>query len=325
MNLKSSPDKLYSPEYYMEIESYDVRLSVMKINDFFETLMDSTISIIYSDKKEHKASTDKEVTLVRRIHTRHAVIDLNNCFDLLLQIPWFYYRIWESYNKGGDLDNTRFTYNLYGKTQNKTFSEKDIIIRNRSNWVRRAEKKCEYSKILHFLEKQGDKDIFEWKEALQKFANNYVFKQHSKSDISIRSIANQIKHNSSLKIKELQEPWNSNVSKIKGKSKIIHGNISEPKLFSINAEFKDDLYIDLKYEPGETFRGKDYVKPESIYSLDDLYIELVNYREAIIDLYNDLYKLIEPNLMLNPLLKSVKLKKGTPINLDKYFKETNPQ
>lgn len=96
MNLKDIPKKLLGPEYYMEYENKDVRLSVSKINDFIETLGDSAVSLIYSNKEEYHNVDNRLLNIIRRIHIRHAIIDLNNCFDILLQVPWFHYRIWNT-------------------------------------------------------------------------------------------------------------------------------------------------------------------------------------------------------------------------------------
>ena len=88
MKLKEIPEKLYGPEFYMEIELKDVRLAVSKINDFIETLRDASLSLIYCDKDEHPGVEERLLNIVRRNHIRHAIVDLNNAFDILLQVPW---------------------------------------------------------------------------------------------------------------------------------------------------------------------------------------------------------------------------------------------
>ena len=84
-------------------------------------------------------------------------------------------------------------------------------------------------------------------------------------------------------------------------------------------KYKDDLYIDIEYNSGEKFRAKDYIKNGSLYSLDEIHIELISYANAIINLYNEVSKLIALHLEFNPLLESTKFKSSS-INLDKFFK-----
>ncbi|MBE2977797.1 hypothetical protein [Priestia megaterium] len=324
MNLTDKPSNLYSPEYYMEIEKYDLRLAVLKVNDFLETLSDATISIIYSNKDEYPNLQGTELAFIRRIHTRHAVIDLNNCFDLLLQIPWFYYRIWQDFNPDG-----RF-YN-----KDKNYFNKKKIIRNTDGWVESSEQDCNYDKIIKFLENQSDQGLLKFKTHLNKFKRKYIFNRNKK--FTVRTITNQIKHNNSLKVKELQAPTELNVEVTPKKTinlknedlkMLCNGNFfdeNNPQSVAgkISVKYEDDLYVDIEYKSGERFRGKDFVKPTQLYSLDDIYTELVSYRSAIISLYNELYKLIEPTLSINPspLFKSINFKKAPSIDLDKYFKE----
>lgn len=331
MNFKESPDRLKTPEFYMEKEGYDIRLATLKINDFLDTLGDATTSIIYSDKNEHPNTFGRELSIIRRIHMRHAIMDLNNCYDLLLQIPWFYYRIWQDYNQGGTFCNKKFQYVINGENKERRFRLN--ITRNVDGWVEKVEKECDYPKVLQMLENQTDQDIIQFKSSLKNFTNNYVFNFGKK--VSIRSIANQIKHNGSLKVKELYEPYEFNVSTSSGQTinlkdsglgaklnaKFYQEDNPQVEIGELQIAYTDDLYIDISYPTGEKFRAKDYIKSESLYSLDDIYDELVNYRESLIDLYNDLFILIDSNLDFNPLLPEREAKKISTINLDTYFKQ----
>lgn len=331
MTFKESPKKLKTPEFYMEKEGYDIRLATLKINDFLDTLGDATTSITYANKSEHPNVPDEELSIIRRIHMRHAIMDLNNCYDLLLQIPWFYYRIWQEYNQGGSFYNKKFQFVINGENKERKF--KLNITRNVDGWVEEVEKECDYAKVLQMLEHQTDQDVMQFKASLKNFTNNYVF--NFGKNISIRRIANQIKHNGSLKVKELYKPYEFNVSspsgqtinlKDSGLGARFNANFyvednPQDEIGEMQVAYTDDLYIDISYPTGETFRAKDYIKSESLYSLDDIYDELINYRESLINLYNDLHVLIEPNLDYNPLLPSRKAKKNSTINLDAYFKQ----
>lgn len=57
----------------------------------------------------------------------------------MLQIPWFYFRIWEEFNKGASLRT--------GQLKNKK-----EIIRNASDWVILAERDCDYKKVMKYLQ-----------------------------------------------------------------------------------------------------------------------------------------------------------------------------
>lgn len=56
----------------------------------------------------------------------YSIEDLNNSFDLLIQIPWMYYRIWGCFNSGGSLRT--------GSLKNR-----NDIVRNTDDWVYVAE------------------------------------------------------------------------------------------------------------------------------------------------------------------------------------------
>lgn len=90
-------------------------------------------------------------------------------------------------------------------------------------------------------------------------------------------------------------------------------------LGNINMEYKDDLFVDIEYNSGEKFRAKDYIKNESLYSLDEIHKELISYTNDIIHLFDEPGNLIDPHLEFNPLLESVKFKTSS-LNLDKHFK-----
>lgn len=323
--LKKVPDKFFSPEYYMETEGLDIRLAILKMNDFLETLGDAYIGLTYANPEEHQDIDDFELSVIRRIHLRHAVIDLNNCFDLVLQVPWFFYRIWEKFNPGGSL------YQQNGLNNGKDRNRNPLtIIRNNDGWVELVEESCSLNKVLHYFSSQNNQALINLKQTFETFKNTNIF--NSAKSFTVRIIANQIKHKHSLKVKEINKPFEFNVDTPQGKINLRDNQLgllctipffdeADPSsvLGNINMEYKDDLYIDIEYNSGEKFRAKDYIKNESLYSLDEIHNELISYTNDIIDLFDEVSKLIDPHLEFNPLLESAKFKSSS-LNLDKFFK-----
>lgn len=313
--------ELLPPEYYHETQGYESRLAVLKLNDVLETLGDSKASLIYSDNEEQKQIEDSfEKNIVRRFHIRHAIIDLNNCYDLLLQVPWFFYRVWNDYNTSGK----------YHYTVERNYTD---VIRNADNWVEVAEKACNYKRVYQFLSNHRNKNLNKLSTELEKFKDNYIFNENK--PFTIRTLANSIKHNGSLKVKELCEPWNLN---LKSGEKIIdprksnlnveikanffssEGNNSKP-LGEIRAYYSDDLYVDIEYNGGEIFFARDYVRKGKAYPIEDLHKEAVNYFDNFINLFEEIYNNINPQLFYSPMIKkdNINISKES-INLDKYFK-----
>lgn len=318
MGFKKFVPKLQDPEFYMEIQYYDVRLSVVKANDMLETFYDASISVTYADEAEYDDAEEMEKKLVRRIHTRHALLDLNNCFDLLLQVPWFHFRIWEQYNPGGPL-----------RTKDKKY--KNNIARNTVDWVEQAEKKCSYDKVVNYLEQQTNPAIVAFVAEIKQFEADYIF--NPTKPFTVRTIANQMKHNHSLKLEEFHAPYDFNVDINGVKSSLkdnqmkmqmdvpfFEENNPSVPLGTMKVEMNDDLYVDVLYKNGDEFYAKDYLKESSRYTLNDIHQELIDYGNALIDLYEKLLLVIEPNLAQNPFLPPAVKKTGKPINLDKYFK-----
>lgn len=318
MAFKKFIQKLQDPEFYMEIQNYDVRLSVVKANDMIETFYDASISVTYADEAEYPDVEEMDKKLVRRIHTRHALLDLNNCFDLLLQVPWFHFRIWEQYNPGGPLrTNDR-------RTQNN-------ITRNTADWVKKAEEDCSYLKVVTYLDQLTDPNTVAFVAELKQFRADYIFNQAK--PFTVRTIANQMKHNHSLKLEEFHVPYDFNVviNGVKGNLRdnqlamqfdVPFNEASNPSVTvgTMKVEMNDDLYVDVLYTNGDEFYAKDYLKESSRYTLNDIHQELIDYGNALIDLYEKLLLVIEPNLEENPFLPPAVKKTGNPINLDKYFK-----
>ena len=307
----------------MELQGYDARLAVAKINDFLETLSDANISITYANKEEHSQVNENELKVIRRIHTRHAIIDLNNSFDLLLQIPWFFYRIWNEFNQSG---------NLY-ISANKKYQNTRYISRTTGGWVEDSEKNCNYFKVLRYFENQSDEKAKKFRNKLTSF--NKFFVTSKSKPFTIRTLANQMKHNHSLKLQEFYSAYDYNVNFQDKKTINLRKNqlgmnlsteffyIHKPHktLGKIKVEYWDDLYIDIEYYNGEKFIAKDYMKENQRYSLDSIYKEMIEFGNNLIDLYESIFELIESQITFNPLLNNKSTNKSVnPINLDKYFK-----
>jgi hypothetical protein len=309
-------DNLYDPEYYMEIEGYEARLGVLKLNDLLKTLGEAALSLIYSDKNEQPNIENKlELGFVRRFHIRHAIIDLNNSYDILLQVPWFFYRVWEFFNSGGP----------YYEPKNR---HKDII-RHRNNWVHRAEKACNYERLHTFLSNHHDPKLKELAREIECFQNKFIFNRNK--EFTIRSITNHMKHNGALKIEELRQTWDFNL-KLNGEiinlkdnnlelaSTVRFNNTENGCEGLMKIQYTDDLYIDIEYLNGEKFFGKDYVIEDRYYSFEELHQEGMDYYNNLVDLYEKLFQIVSTNLHYNPLLNIDGIRKSSDtVNLDKYF------
>lgn len=318
MNLKDIPKKLLGPEYYMEYENKDVRLSVSKINDFIETLGDSAVSLIYSNKEEYHNVDNRLLNIIRRIHIRHAIIDLNNCFDILLQVPWFHYRIWKEYNTGGKYCNS------------KTHKRKYDIIRNSKGWVNKAEKSCDYDKVLKYLNDCEDIKLKSLANSFENFNKEFRFNEHK--SYTVRELANQLKHRHNIKLREFYEPYNFNLN-ING----VNVNLKERNLGAeirtnfydeetgndcgkIILKYKDDLIVDIEYLSGEKFYGKDLLDLTALCGIDEVIEEMIDYYNHIIDVYNQLYDVVKDDILMNPVMKKPKVRTTREYNLDEFFK-----
>lgn len=323
MNLRAIPEKLQDPEYYMEYELKDVRLAVSKINDFIETLGDASLSLIYSNKEEHPNVEERALNIVRRIHIRHAIIDLNNSFDILLQVPWFLYRGWKEFNKGGK----------YAHPKRKA---KNDIVRNNGEWVEKVEDSCSYSDlVMKFLKRSTDPNLNTIAHYYEDF--NAKFRFNTKKRFTVRSIANQLKHKNNIKLKEFYDPYDFNMIVNEKELKLKELKLSEKDLCveikqefydmetnikhgQIIARYIDDLEIDIEYNSGEKFFGKDLVNQRKLYSIDELLSEMENYFNSTIELYNNIYNVITNEIQRNPFMKEPHIRNTNEYNMDKFFK-----
>ena len=317
MKLVDIPEKFFGPENYMEYENRDIRLSISKINSFIETLGDALLSLTYCNKQEHPNTDERLLNIIRRIHVRHAIVDLNNSFDLLLQVPWFLYRGWLGFNFGGP----------YCHPKHKA---KNDIIRNTPNWVESVENSCNYKNVILFLNGSTEPSLNTLASFYEVFNNDFRF--NSTKQFVVRSVANQIKHKHNIMLKEFYEPYTFNM--VINEKEL---NLKEQNLYpeivtrfydmetnvehgQIKARYKDDLEIDIEYDNGEVFLGKDLINQRNVYAIDDLINEMHDYYNGIVDLYNQILTIINDEIHENPFTKVPTIKKTTSYNMDEFFK-----
>lgn len=307
-------ENLYSPEYYFEIPEYDCRIAITKFIDARDTMGMAHFSLSYIDDKP---TTDTAKNFVRTIHLRHAIEDLNNSFDLLMQIPWFFYRIWQNYNSCGNL-------------KTKQLKNHTDIIRNTTDWVFSAEKECSVKKVLNYFSSVSNTT----EQAIEKFYNDYI--KNDQKNFTIRTLCNTMKHNHALAFEELYEPYNF-ILNINGQKK----NLREQQLgvrfeqnimdLSKNKQvgkvlynYEDDWSIDIEYTNSDYFRFSDCTHNSNRLKILDVYQECCEYYDAIIDLFEVIYNDIYPQLYLLETLangdgKPNIKKSNEKIDLNKYF------
>ena len=292
------------PEYYHEIEGYDCRLAIRKFLDLYYTLGDAAVSLAYADKKYY-SKDDREVQILRRMYTRYSIIDLNNAFDLLLQVPWFYYRI--------------------GLCKNPS------ILRNTDGWVERLEKKCNDKDTISFLENQSDDAIIAIGQQIKGFRSEYI--DNAMKSFTIRSLSNDLKHHKVIPIKEFANPltfsllgaefFGLETNQIRTEINTEFFSTSDPDkaLGKIKLSADSIALIDVEYFGGELFRGCDLDNYSNASSLDDIFIETEAYWNAILDLYDTLYREIICEIPSSPFFEKDKVKiTKESFNLNDYHR-----
>lgn len=314
------PFNFSSPENYMEIRGHDVRLAVSKLHDFTDTLgLLASYSLMYVGKEEYshfKNLDEIKIKCLKRIYLNNAILWYSNCFDILLQSIWFMDRVWQYYNDGGTL------LKKYPKLHNKGKYFVDIK-RNVDGWVQLAEHNCQYKKIENYLRTYYNKSgIF---NKLQDFYKKYI-KFSIGTKPNIRMLANQIKHNSSLKLKEFEPETtfnlntdNSMVNKILKSNEDIriefnqafYNKDNKEEKGKITLSYDKNILVDIKYDnaKGEEFHGQDLL--QVVFSIEEIENELNNYHNDIIELYNVIKDSFKDNILLLPSLKLEENKSGS--------------
>ena len=308
-------DNLYPPEYYHEIPRFDSRIAIRKFLDAQETMSFARISLEYVGENQ---TNEFEKNYMKLFHLRHSIEDLNSTFDLLLQIPWMYYRAWQAFNRNGSLHT-------------KKYFNKNDIVRSKGSWVHKAEEACTYNKLMRYLESTSSP----LKEYIESFANDYVWNDQKK--FTIRTLCNGMKHNHVLCLDELYKPYEFNINLESRSINLRKENLrfegiqefydaddtSKPKGKNL-VHYENDIKIDIEYADGEKFRFIDCTQSLHRYKLLDVLNECENFYDAMVTLFDDVYKEIYPNILRSVLLNDsneVDLKKNTKfVDLNKYLK-----
>ena len=285
---------------YQETSGRDNRIAIRKFQDVISTLTDASSSLTYASKEEYE-KYDHETLYVRRLHIRHAINDLNSALDLLCQVPWFYYRLWNT-------PNTE-------------------IKRNSDGWVGKIECKCDKEKVLKKLN-NPDKKSSEYKlySALSKFKNEYT---DNKNNLTVRALSNNMKHNKTLEIAELCNKLKLNIFstdagilKVAAIFEIPYKSSNKQDVEKVGSLVirgaTDDKVIDFCYQNSEIFRGVDSSYNSDAFSIEEIYDCCIKYYNAFLDLLtvfiDEIYNEI-PKLNMK-----VTIKKGEGIDLNKYLR-----
>lgn len=327
-------ENLYTPEYYLDIPGYDSRIAIRKFIDVRDTLGMAKLSLSYVNTDPSPSSTPSQPSqpssladdFVKTVHLRHAIQDLNSSFDLLMQIPWFFYRIWEEYNPNGSL-KTEFLNNH------------NEIQRNTENWVEKAEKECNRKKVVKYLKAKQ----YDLADKIKEFTRIYI--NNKDKAFTVRSLCNEMKHNHALEFEELYEPYDFIVSLDNQKLNLreenlgieMHQDIADfssgtsdneeeaPVVGRVNYIFKKDLEINIEYIDSDSFNFKDCTHETNRITISEVYKECCEYFDASIGLFEEIYSNIYPQIELLPSLigengkPKISLTNRTSISLNEYF------
>lgn len=302
--------RFFNPEYYHEVQNYDCRIAIRKFLDLYLTLGDAITALTYSSLDEYEED-NMETQIIRRTHLRHALIDLNNSFDLLIQVPWFYYRI--------GLQNH------------------PNIQRNTIGWVEKLEAKCSLTPILNFLSASADGGLQLLFKKISNFKDSFLC--NDTKPFTVRELVNTLKHRSILKLEEFDSPLKLNLNGIEQIEQKTGLKQDEMKVEIVNEFYdfnnptisigktkitsKKYALVDIEYYGSDFFRGEDYSYTSRSFSMNSIYDEAVAYYECFIDLLECLYETIYLEIPQSPILdkNKVKLITTAPINLNKWYKK----
>ncbi len=300
-------DDLYSPEYYMDVPGKDGRIAIKKFNDTKDTMAMAHFSLSYI---KDMPSDELGKNFAKIIHLRHAIEDLNNSFDLLLQIPWFYFRIWAEFNQGASLRT--------GQLKNR-----NEIIRNTRDWVFLAERECDYRKVMAYLHAKSNPLETEIKD----FYSNYI--ERTGKSFTVRSLCNALKHNHALSFEELYKPYDFCVNingqkvnlrekciEIRFEQKILKKDNPDIEVGKIKYDYVDDFSIDYEYAHGEFFRYEDCIDANRL-KIQDVHKKCCKYFDALVELFEEVYNQIHPQIGLLPTLVGENGKPNIKLNVNR--------
>lgn len=204
------------------------------------------------------------------------------------------------------------------------------IYRNTTNWVANAEQSCTFKKVKTYFANSSDPSLSSLKTKFENFCQNYIF--NSNKPFTIRTLANQMKHNHSINFKEFYVPNDLNINlggqviNLKNANlglsctpKFYDKSIPNVELGEMNVRYRNDLIIDIKYTSNEEFFAEDYLRLNNIVSIDEVYSEAIDYGNALALLYDDVFTILEPQLNPNPFITNVKKVTSKSFNLDNHF------
>ncbi|WP_460271279.1 hypothetical protein [Bacillus sp. NEAU-Y102] len=271
---------LSDPMLYMEFRGVDSRLAVSKLRGFLMTYGYAQYS-----KNKFKEEMKGGKGTRPRMHMRYAVLDFNNCFDLLLQIPWVYYRMWENFNPKGDIQ------------------------RGEDGWLDKVEGRCSWKRLSAGIKKLEDANMLRFLENLENFSANYL--ENVDKPFTIRQLANAIKHRGFIDLSEYQVGYGAkietdkdtipNYDKNDGYLRLdidLHenGDMSTPT-GKCTVWNMDNVRVEYEYDGDCVFPSSDLVGSK-VYNSENIYIELCRFDKEIIKLFNEVRGIIEPKLEL---------------------------
>lgn len=305
-------------EDYLEIEGKEIRLAIVKANDLYYTIGEARTELEYV-KDEYYKDRNNGIDLVRYMHLKNAIQDLNRIYDIALQIPWFLYRIWTDYKV--------FRYKIENKDKNKAVN----IIKNRDNWIAEVEDLCKGKYVKRYLNSTQSSKHKKLHKLLTEFEKEYITNENKET---IRKLCNYIKHKGNIRPSELSKRTKLNI-KFNGEKKENFKVKIIPRIDKMSDELKQiiitqpkiDLYemdgglvVDVIYDENDTkssnnFYGKDIIKTNL--SFDYMYNECINYLKAFKPIY-DLYMEIIDEYAIR-IFPQATIKNTTDINMNEVY------
>jgi hypothetical protein len=233
-----------------------------------------------------------------------------------------FYRAWCEFNANGALRT--------GQLKNRT-----DIVRNTDDWVYLAEQACTFNKLQAFLQSTGN-SLF---NNFEDFWEKYISLEKSQKNFTVRSLCNTMKHNHALQFEELYEAYDFNVNIDGVETNLREKGVdirfsqeffdeSQPgvPLGKVNYEYGTDLSIDIEFYQGDNFKYADSTIKSQLFKIHDIYVECCQYYDALVDLFEEIYKVIYPNIQLLPPFTGSNGKpnikhNSNSVNLNKYFTE----
>jgi len=168
--------------------------------------------------------------------------------------------------------------------------------------------------VMNELKNRGVKDVLIiCADGLNAFFSVYI--EGTSKLFTVRSLCNALKHNHALSFEELYEPYdfwlNINGQKINlrdehievgFKQKIYEKDNPDIEVGEIKYDYTDDFSIDYEYAQGEIFRYEDCADEKYRFKIHDVYKECCEYFDALVELFEEVYNQIHPQISMLPTL-----------------------